>query len=292
MQHSLTHDPTRRRSGFTLVELLVVISIILILMGLLTYAVFPTVGVARELEVQTELSSLEKALGDFKMQFHDLPPSSFTLREEDTGWTNTERAVLRRFWPNYDFGNANVFDANGNGNSTDVITLNGAECLVFFLGGILKDSGTVSDRIPNGFSKNPTAPFQPGGTRVGPFHEFDNSRLVLQDTNGDSSLDDEFKMLVDPLSDGGNPIMYVNSDEYNSPVTALSGSGMTKAYSQNVAEDVFWKGQTFQLISAGADGIYGQGGVFDSNSAGTALSGAREGERDNITNFHQGRLAP
>ncbi|MCA9040435.1 MAG: prepilin-type N-terminal cleavage/methylation domain-containing protein [Planctomycetaceae bacterium] len=294
MQPSSTHSTNSPRSGFTLIELLVAITIVILLMGIFYVAVIPVLTTGKESQVQSDLTSLGASLGNFKMEFHDLPPSTFTLRESDTGWTNSERAVLRRFWPNYDFSTANAFDANGNGNSTDEITMNGAECMTFFLGGILTvDATDEGNRVPSGFSKNPAAPFSTGGTRVGPFFEFNVDRLVLLDTDSDSSKDDEFKMYTDPLSGGGQPYMYIHNDDYVNPTSALSGSGMTKVYSQNTAEDVFWNAQTYQLISAGSDGVYGTGGVFDPNTADSDLVGsARDPERDNMTNFNRARLAP
>ena len=46
------------------------------------------------------------------------------------------------------------------------------------------------------------------------------------------------------------------------------------------------KSKGFQIISPGADGQYGTGGLFNPDSTGT-LSAA---DQDNITNFHSGRL--
>jgi hypothetical protein len=54
-----------------------------------------------------------------------------------------------------------------------------------------------------------------------------------------------------------------------------------------------WNPQSFQIISPGSDNEYGTGGVFNADTASNDLVGAaRETERDNITNFHSGRLAP
>ena len=62
--------------------------------------------------------------------------------------------------------------------------------------------------------------------------------------------------------------------------------------------------QTFQIISSGIDGLYGVGGQYTPNATGEALpldpnlsnylyttdQGIRVRERDNITNFHNGKL--
>ncbi len=65
---------TDKRRGFTLVEMLVVISIIVVLVAIL----FPTFSTAREksrqVNCQTNLSSLVSALQDYKRQYHRYPP--------------------------------------------------------------------------------------------------------------------------------------------------------------------------------------------------------------------------
>jgi general secretion pathway protein G len=60
--------------------------------------------------------------------------------------------------------------------------------------------------------------------------------------------------------------------------------------------------QTYQLISSGADGLYGPGGMFKANATGGALpfdattttpaaaASIRQREKDNLTNFHGGPL--
>jgi general secretion pathway protein G len=62
--------------------------------------------------------------------------------------------------------------------------------------------------------------------------------------------------------------------------------------------------QSFQIISSGIDGLYGMGGQYNPNSAaesltldttanvyfGTSETGIRVRERDNVTNFHNGKL--
>ncbi|MEZ6048481.1 MAG: type II secretion system protein [Planctomycetaceae bacterium] len=59
-----SHISTQNRAGFTIVELLVVISIITILMTLITYAALSALAPAKDLQVQAEITSRE-SLGRF-----------------------------------------------------------------------------------------------------------------------------------------------------------------------------------------------------------------------------------
>ncbi len=53
-----------------------------------------------------------------------------------------------------------------------------------------------------------------------------------------------------------------------------------------------WNANSYQIISPGGDHQYGTGGDYETATANTALTQTRGGERDNITNFSQGVLAP
>lgn len=76
--------PARRRrtgSGFTLVELLVVITIIGILVGLLVPVVWSAVGRANDARVAGEINTLAQALASLKNKYQDYPPSRIILPE-------------------------------------------------------------------------------------------------------------------------------------------------------------------------------------------------------------------
>ena len=65
----------RRRSAFTMVELLVVILIIAILIALLVPAVMSAVRAAKNAQVSSEIQALATALNSFKTAYSDFPPS-------------------------------------------------------------------------------------------------------------------------------------------------------------------------------------------------------------------------
>ena len=69
----------RRRTGFTLVELLVVITILGILIALLVPAVFSAVSRANDARVAGEINTLGQALASFKNKFQEYPPSRIVL---------------------------------------------------------------------------------------------------------------------------------------------------------------------------------------------------------------------
>lgn len=318
-----------RRAAFTLIELLVTIVIIGLLMALLIPAISSVRQTAQVGQVRTEISALTTAMEDFKATFGIYPPSSLTIYEAaddgnpeppddpaaDWGDNPESRALIRRLWPQFDFDSDR--NLNGDADNTDIFTFNGSECLVFFLGGIFVNGA------PTGFSANPADPFSTGGNnRIGPFHEFAVNRFVDVDT-------DELFEYVDTLPGQTAPYLYFSS--YNGTgYRALGTDGqpgvagtdddgangiddpgeigwptsddetlpgaMAEVYLQTAA-GAPWNPKTFQLISAGFDGSdvanpYGAGGLYNPDTADGDLSGSRNVERDNITNFESGMLAP
>lgn len=282
-QPSDTRASAPPRGGFTLIELLVAITIIAVLISLLVLAVRPAMGTVREGQVQSEISRLNSALADFKAHFGVYPPSSITLYENSADWAADPRSqgLVRQLWPQYTFGNV---DINSDGTPGQTHNLTGAECLLVFLGGVTAP-GTSA---PIGFSANPSNPFDPAGSnRVGPFFEFDINRIV----DVDADLVGEFK---DTLPDSQNPYVYLSAYDgagyLAADLVVGSSSDLTSQYLQ--AATVRWNPKTFQIISPGGDGQYGPGGIFNPDTATDDLIGPREAERDNITSFHNGRLAP
>src|SRR5687767_3618331 len=73
------------RPGFTLVELLVVITIIGILAGLITVAAVGALKKARETEVRTEINQIDSALMEYKNKTTAFPPNCQT---DGTGTNN------------------------------------------------------------------------------------------------------------------------------------------------------------------------------------------------------------
>ncbi len=352
------------RAGFTLIEVLITIIIISVLIALLLPAVNSARQTVRNAQVRTEITELENAIADFKLIYGRVPPSRVTLYEDATQWDadNYSRSTIRSIWPNFDFTLDRDLDNDGDVNATpeadpdndlvDGVTLRGAECLVFFLGGMIVEEQQI------GFSKNPANPFFLGddanasskidqneidrSNREGPFFEFVFARLVNIDNNGVFEY-------VDPLANQTQPYVYLSSydgqayvplgpdglageggfDDDGDTVADVDGGGgpdpeevgAARALSDDdmppgTLVDIYrqttglsapaWKNKSFQIISPGPDGIYGAGGRFDDDAAtylvdevtaafdsdGNGVLQDRSGERDNITNFNGGPLAP
>ncbi len=332
------HTQRPLRSGFTLLEVLITIIIISALMSLLLTAIGPSKNKGYETEVRVEISKLEKAISDFNLSYGSRPPSRIVLYEEEAGWMadNRSRAIIRGMWGEFDFGLDRDLDHDGtpgetdpDGDGTDGITLTGAECLVFFLGGVVAgSSGAPFISAPNGFSKNPADPFATGGSRTGPFFEFEGF-YIDEDADDDATLDAGEDINTNGRLDVGwggrfvnvlnapmslpekqsqaigaeyldsfpgqtKPYWYASSYEGQAYLTDdLAGSGMSDVYRQTGGTDpIAWKSKSFQIISPGADAQYGVGGRFTAETAQSDLTGTRADERDNITNFNGGSLAP
>jgi prepilin-type N-terminal cleavage/methylation domain-containing protein len=270
------------RRAFTLIEILMVIVIIAILIAVLMPAVWSVRTRAREAQISTEITSLANALADFKAEFGAFPPSSITLKEEsgsgiNGAWDVEDATHIRRFWPHFNFKIAR--DIDGDGTSDETFVLTGAECLVFFLGGLTEET-TDSSGNPVyskvGFSRNPADPFSKTlSTPLGPFHEFKASRLI--DIDDDGALE-----YCDPSATYNTPIVYISSGGgYDEDDLEVFGDNrdLNEAYKETA--DLFYNPTTYQLISPGLDKTYGNGGIKDDWNA---------EEKDNITNLNGGRL--
>ncbi len=321
--------PARARrapAAFTLLELLIAIAIIGILASLILTVAGSANIKAHNAQVSVDISDLSKGIAAFKQKFNVEPPSRVTLYEQASGWNSDPRSmgIIRQIWPQFDFTYAaegGQIDINGDGNfngdgttnpSAGAIPLNGAECLVFFLGGVPATLSPLSvGGTPAGFSPNPADPFGitvSGGNRtvVGTnrerFTEFDASRLFRYQPSGGSLR--SMNTYKDTLPGQSQPYLYLssyNGQGYdvaneltpNPPLgtfTDVYRTGSNGSTTSNPSPP--WNPNSCQIISPGADATYGTGGEYESGDSKGLLVGTRSGERDNITNFSSGTLAP
>lgn len=330
----VNNNQTASRGAFTLVELVIVILIILILMAFLLPAVGRSITRGREATVIADIKNLEKAVLDFKQKFGIAPPSFFVFYETGSDFDGTSqaarnsKAIMRQLWPTYGGAVGGAFpdvDLNGDGDTGDTIVMRGADCLTFFLGG----NGVVSSAgSPGalGFSSSPTSPFATGGSRIGPFYEFDASRFVDVNSNGVYEY-------VDPLPSQIVPYQYFSAYEgrgyrlggYDGDVSTPGDNevlaiGTVQFVAPYLSQDTNWPDQTgstttavglipagipynqksFQIVSPGIDQEFGRGGLYledegvciwnQSSDAFRDREFNRDYEIDNLTNFTPGRL--
>ena len=319
-----------RRGGFTLIELLIVIGLIALLIGLLTPAIYNATRTANTAAVRSEMSGFEAGIMSFHEMYGRTPPSSIDLRRNAAGvFVNpSTMSTLRSLFGTAVNQTAMVQSLNrmgfpgqnatGPGDSSKGGVLKGAEALVLFLGG-LPASGDVpgpNAGVPTkelaGWSKNPRDPFnvavQSPGTfvlldrqrRTKPFFQFLPDRLMRPSELGTAG-EMSYYSYVDRLEGQRLPLLYASSDggrgyedsdvQYTSEVFKNPDGSQAMAgglYETPDGSPINPNG--FQIISPGADGAFGVGGVYSTDDGLTSFGNPRDGGEDNVTNFSTGTL--
>lgn len=201
--------PTRR-TGYTFIELLMVVVIIAILAALLLGGINKVMAMQARTEVLSDITQMAQSLEQAKAQYGHVEhlPSCLVLHNDKTKYRNassdprlnglipgrtnvslrdaTQRSMAtlqamfgrRLFQAKAPANGGELINWDGSGNLNNSTVLSGPECLVFYLGG-------MPDLTPNkprclGFSKDAQDPT--GGTtdRIGPFFQFKPSRLVVR----------------------------------------------------------------------------------------------------------------
>jgi prepilin-type N-terminal cleavage/methylation domain-containing protein len=227
-------QPSAGRSGFTLVELLVVIVIIAMLAALITPAVMQSLTKARNAAIKAEIDMLHMALMNYQSEYGVLPP----CEEPDSFW-GTEKYTsggpaakhLRRLFPRCAEPATQLNDTNG---AAAEMRLTQANAIVAWLAG---------------YTTDPRSPLVPGASRVKLF-DFDVSRI-------DSSTGSYY-----PRGKKGSPYIYFDSSNYRlNPVTIgsfTSGANIYRPESpQDPTGDTFFNPSTFQILCAGRDEVWG-----------------------------------
>jgi general secretion pathway protein G len=327
----LAHARGSGRRGFTLIEMMVVIVIIGILLAMVAAAVVKGLGKSKETRNRSDVSQMELALEQFKQRFGAYPPSRIVLYDKyafyfdatgnykDGQLGKDSVAFLNRMFPRLASQNLTDYnypwtysqkanpsdpaptsiwvDWNGNGALDDKgMYLEGDQCLVFFLGGIpapcTATTGTAN--LPPsvlGFSTNPRNPAAATSDRIGPFFEFQTSRLVVTRPAAGPQNSRSFYSYLDGYgsSDGlgtssgaSKPYLYFSSgnsannyNRYQSSDCSFwkSSDGVTSIwpYAELVTPTTpptfpiarYQKPNTYQIISAGADGQFGTGSALN-----------------------------
>jgi len=318
------------RPGFTIIELLIVITIIGVLVTLVTVGVTGAISKANQARNQYEINQLQTSLESFKTKFGGYPPSRIRLRTEEASYDTTSqyevdsRAFLRRMFPRmiwtaaaqktWGSDGAHIDGGTLANPSTWYWDLEGDQCLVFFLGGI--PIGNLDGTTPGcqGFATNPANPTDALATnRIGPFHEFNSSRLVLQHGANPLTTHNGFFSYLDTYGNSngtgtaraGLPFAYFsaynNSNGYNRYSTTDCGTLGVAPYAEGwtTTGGRFLKPNSFQIVSAGRNRVFGTGTVYSGDpltspiwtpaNAGT-LYPANSNGADDQSNFYDSPL--
>ncbi len=241
------------RAGFTLVELLVVITIITILAGLITVAAFNAVKAARDFAINSEVQQIAAAINVYKNENGGFFPSDTT--------TATGQALLRKHMRRLA---KNHRDTAALGS----VQLDPSEALVFFLGGNARfydqndPAGSVTPAQPQFCfllenSENPLTGTANGQGKPKVYYEFDETRLVDPDGDGLYSYAPDYSE--------GAPLVYFNGVQYAQYDTAPFAAGTfgnVKPYKKPSVKTAgtfeFIDRESFQIIAAGQDGNFGE----------------------------------
>lgn len=285
---------TTERHGFTLVELLVVITIIGILASLLVPTIAMAVKKSRESAIAFDLKQLQMAMEAFKKERKtNVYPPDFS-KDHDANAANRQPALERFVRQNFR-NTGPTYVANWVANATDrPQDLDPSEALYFWL--------ALSQ-------KNPESPLPFDGTAEGwSFFDFEQDRLVDADNDGWFEylpphgeqvpyVYFESSRYLDPTAANPKPSGY-DTDLYIGPQNGYPNAGRVRPYyrqlppNANTPGDYQAKG-TFQIICAGYDGVFGSTPADNtslSNKAYPAGVGFEEADLDNIATFADGRL--
>lgn len=294
-----------KRNAFTLVELLVVITIIGILASLVAVAAQSAINTARNTRIKVEVDQLDAAMKDFKQKFGAYPPADFRNPASNVAL----KSFIARAFPRYNQAN---LDADLKAAGVNTTTFDAGRALTFWLSRLSLDV---------------TRPFDPTGSRQ-VMYSFDKLRLrsgepfvdadsngaynagdSFTDSNGNGSYDLEPQYYLTPGADFDSPIVYFDHRSMGAGgdgVTIPSGA-FTFTYSAQTgpaqpyltrtlpdppapnekfvqATDEWANRDSFQIISAGQDGAFTvAGGALRIFPKGYNYNAA---DNDNVVNFN------
>ncbi len=192
------------RTGFTLVEMLVVIVIIGILASFILGAVIHARQTARKAVIRTEVSQFQTSLDNYRTEYGEYPADFFGINhptpEIRLQARNDVIRHLRKAFPRYVPGQIRKQGTNPNpdgrldnsdfeefandvyyayNRAIDPLYFDPASALMFFLCGL--PDGVSGDMTPAGFHADPTMPFKPGRPRTELLFEVDPERFAASE---------------------------------------------------------------------------------------------------------------
>jgi prepilin-type N-terminal cleavage/methylation domain-containing protein len=297
VEEPMTRTQSIRRPAFTLVEMLVVISIIGILAGLITAGAMSAIKKARVTTITTELSQMDMAAKSCRDQFGAFPPDGSIPKNYNDdpntgipGIPDDFERFFRRAFPRADLqsellklkNNLMVPNINFYGPPDNY---NPQTAMVFWLGGMpedLYDQNRITNKLslnPKsrliGFSKNPLCPLSDNSTsRIGPFYDFQSSRFKdpMPDPKDLSKSLTFFRAILPPVntptdrpytyfraesSQRYQEYVYFIPDPPNLPTPVLKIDVSGAKPYWNVQSKGFLNPSSCQILCAGLDGEFG-----------------------------------
>jgi prepilin-type N-terminal cleavage/methylation domain-containing protein len=253
------------RVGFTLVEMLVVLLIIVILAGLISAVTIRGLHRAKVAAIGVEINQLSMALEKYKTELGGEYPPDFSDLSSN-GQTLILRHIARAF-PHYSistWANLRTEILNTTNPAVDIntITLNPSTALRFWLGGMSDAQGR-----PIGFSKDPAHPFDnTTSSRIGPFFEFDPGRLQNNAYYAPGIIAGTGQPYIYLRAELGQPepkreYYNYNGTSYTFNRWPTSGTQITQPYWDQ--RNMGWVNPaSFQILCCGLDGKFGKENVY------------------------------
>ncbi len=278
----------KRRDGFTLVEMLVVIVIIGILMGLLLAAVFPVLFTTHNFAVTSEINELSGGVENFKTKFGFYPPCEFDFDADGTSDLGTDpedlvtfKQYLRRIAANHEQTDADITTW-----WTDVGQhLDNDSILVFWLSALKKNAQFPLTNGNGGAAWDGFANGDDPANYI--FFDFDGGQLI----DGNSVTVKRYLQ----RKIGDQPYLYYDWQRYTTASIVIGG--VTHVPYRTIPESPdpaggppwanYYFPSTFQIVAAGKDVTFGA--VTGPDDVWTASPQFRE-HRDNLSNFSGGIL--
>jgi prepilin-type N-terminal cleavage/methylation domain-containing protein len=271
----LRRRPPARPAGFTLVELLVVVTIIVLLLALLLPAIQKVRTIAQETEARNDISQIALAADNFKNDWGEYPPSVFTVPGNKNS-NDPSFQLLARKYPRWAM---NIAEGGPTGLPAAGTPLVGNQSMVYFLGGPA-GTGWAHDQ--------PVAP-NVNATSKMVYLEINSNKLQPGNQYGYAS---PASVYMDPF---GTPYAYFGSNKVGGKYPPVPPAGFTSThpdFGPNGTPMPYQDGAKFanenkcQIISAGPNNRFGAGGAAWTTTHPDYVGSGPGG--DDLANFNNG----